>query len=126
MALILVVDDEQDACNMLHRILSGVGHRVVSFTGMEDALAWLQLNSPDLAIVDLKLQRRNGLELLKRIRSLNPRTRVVILTAYPSPETFFEAVNLGAAKYLIKPIEIDYLEASVEEVLKTATQAFTQ
>ena len=119
MALILVVDDEQDACIMLHRILSAVGHEVVTFTAAQDALAWLQLNSPELAIVDFKLQNLNGVELLKRIRSLNPTVRVVILTAYPSPETFIEALNLGAAKYLIKPIEIDYLESSIEEVLRS-------
>lgn len=119
MALILVIDDEQDACSMLYRILSAVGHRVVTFTEAEAALGWLHLNSPELAILDFKLQKLNGLELLKRIRSLNPTIRVVILTAYPSPETFIEAVNLGAAKYLIKPIEIDYLETSIDEVLRS-------
>ena len=121
MALILVVDDEQDACSMLHRILSAVGHQVVTFTEAEHALAWLQLHSPKLAILDLRLQDLNGLELLKRIRSLTPTTRVVVLTAYPSPETFLEALNQGVAKYLIKPIEIDYLEATIEEVLRGAS-----
>jgi len=118
MALILVIDDEQDACSMLHRILSAMGHQVGTFTEAGAALGWLQLHSPELAILDLKLQKVSGLELLKRIRSLNPTTRVVILTAYPSPETFIEAVNLGAAKYLLKPIEIDHLETSIEEVLR--------
>jgi DNA-binding NtrC family response regulator len=118
MALILVVDDEQDACSMLHRILSALGHQVMTFTEADDALVWLELNSPELAILDFKLQKLNGLELLKRIRSLTPTTQVVILTAYPSPETFIEALNLGAVKYLIKPIEIDYLETTVEEVLR--------
>lgn len=119
MALILVVDDEQDACIMLHRILTAVGHEVVTFTEAEAALAWLQLQAPELAILDYKLQRLNGLDLLKRIRSLNPTVRVIILTAYPSPETFLEALDLGAAKYLIKPIEIDCLETNVEEVLRS-------
>jgi DNA-binding response OmpR family regulator len=119
MALILVVDDEQDACTMLHRILSAGGHQVVTFTEAGDALEWLQCHSPELAILDFKLQNLNGLEVLKRIRSLNPTIRVVILTAYPSPETFIEALDLGAAKYLIKPIEIDYLETCVEEVLRS-------
>ena len=104
---------------MLHRILSAGGHEVVTFTEAEAALAWLQLNAPELAILDFKLQNLNGLDVLKRIRSLNPTVRVVILTAYPSPETFIEALDLGAAKYLIKPIEIDYLETSVEEVLRS-------
>ncbi len=121
MALILVVDDEQDACNMLHRILSTAGHDVVTYKNAYDALFWLQSNSPDLTILDYKLQGLDGIDLIKLIRNLNPDIRIVILTAYPSSEIAVEASKLGAAKYLIKPIEIDHLEASVEEVLRSVS-----
>jgi DNA-binding NtrC family response regulator len=119
MALILVVDDEQDACTMLHRILSVVGHEVVAFTHAHKALFWLQSNIPDLVILDFKLQGLDGIQLLKLIRELNPEIKTVILTAYPSVEIATEALKLGAMKYLIKPIEIDHLEANVAEVLSS-------
>lgn len=121
MALILVVDDEKDACIMLHRILSTVGHDVVSYRDAHDALSWLQSNTPDLAILDYKLQGLDGIELLRLIRELKQDIRVVILTAYPSSEIATEALKLGAVKYLVKPIEIDHLEASVEEVLSSVS-----
>lgn len=118
MALILVVDDEQDACGMLDRILSALGHEAVTFTDAYDALRWLQHHTPQLIILDFKMQTLDGIQLLKLVRKRDPQARVVILTAYPSPKTAAEAMQLGAAKYLTKPIEIDELEANVEEILK--------
>ncbi len=119
MAVILVVDDEQDACTMLDRILSAVGHEVVAFNEGHEALLWLERHKPDLTVLDLKLQNLDGIFLLRHIRERDPHAKVVILTAYPSAETSNQALLLGAAKYLIKPIEIDDLEANVEEVLSS-------
>lgn len=117
MALILVVDDEQDACSMLDRILSAMGHSVVSFTDGLDALQWLEQHLPQLVILDYKLQRMDGIEILKLIRKRNPSVGILMLTAYPSVQVAAEAMRWGAARYLTKPIEIDQLEACVEEVL---------
>lgn len=119
MAVILVVDDEQDACTMLHRILSAEGHEVVTFTEGLEALFWLERHKPDLTILDLKLQDLDGMFLLRHIRERDAQAKVVILTAYPSAETSRQALQSGAAKYLIKPIEIDDLETNVEEVLSS-------
>ena len=119
MALILVVDDEQDACTMVHRILSVKGHEVVTFTEGQGALLWLERHRPHLTVLDLKLPGVDGMVLLRHIRECDPQSKVVILTAYPSSETARKALQLGAAKYLIKPIEIDDLEANVEEVLSS-------
>jgi DNA-binding response OmpR family regulator len=119
MALILVVDDEPDACTMLHRILSAKGHEVITFTDGNEALSWLEDHKPHLAVLDLKLQSLDGILLLRLIRERDPQAKVVILTAYPSAETASEALQSGAVKYLIKPIEIDDLEGNVEEVLRS-------
>lgn len=119
MALIMVVDDEQDACTMLHRILSAKGHQVITFTDGHEALSWLENHKPHLTVLDLRLQGLDGILLLKLIRERDPQAKVVILTAYPSAETAAEALGSGAVKYLIKPIEIDDFEANVEEVLSS-------
>jgi DNA-binding response OmpR family regulator len=121
MALILVVDDEPDACTMLHRILSAKGHEVMTCTDGYEALSWLEHHKPHLALLDLKLQGLDGILLLKLIRERDPQARVVILTAYPSAETAIEALQSGAARYLIKPIEIDDLEGNIEEVLSSVS-----
>jgi two-component system, response regulator RegA len=119
MALILVVDDEQDACTMLHRILSAKGHEVVTFTDGQAALLWLEHRNPQLAVLDLRLQGMDGIALLRLIRLSNSQVKVVILTAYPSAETAGQALRSGAARYLIKPIEIDELEANIDELLSS-------
>ncbi len=125
MALILVVDDEQDACTMVHRILSAKGHEVVTFTDGRRALSWLERHRPDLTVLDLKLPGMDGMVLLRLIRKQDPGAKAVILTAYPSAESAREALGLGAAKYLIKPIEIDELETNVEDVLSSNSGPIT-
>jgi|WetSurMetagenome_2_1015567.scaffolds.fasta_scaffold02958_2 DNA-binding NtrC family response regulator len=125
MALILVVDDEQDACTMVHRILAAKGHEVVTFTEGQRALLWLERYRPHLTVLDLKLPGMDGIALLRLIRENDPRAKVVILTAYPSAESASEALRLGAAKYLIKPIEIDELETNVEDVLSSNSGPIT-
>jgi DNA-binding NtrC family response regulator len=125
MALILVIDDEQDACTMVHRILSAKGHEVVSFTDGQRALSWLERRSPHLTVLDLRLPGMDGMVLLRLIREKDPQAKVVILTAYPSAESAREALRFGAAKYLIKPIEIDELETNVEDVLSSDSGPIT-
>jgi DNA-binding response OmpR family regulator len=125
MALILMVDDEQDACAMVHRILSVKGHEVVTFTDGQGALLWLERYRPDLTVLDLRLPGLDGIALLRLMRERDPKAKVVVLTAYPSAETAGEALQLGAAKYLIKPIEIDDLEAQVDEVLSSISRPTT-
>jgi DNA-binding NtrC family response regulator len=119
MALILVVDDERDACLMLRRILGAMGHDVVTFNAAHSALAWLQGQVPQLAVLDYRLPDLDGLQLLGLMRSNYPDVKVLMLTAYPSAEVAAEAMALGAIAYLLKPIEIEELEARVEESLSS-------
>jgi len=71
----------------------------------------------DLAIVDIQLKRKSGIDVLKYIRNFNLVTKIIIITAFPSVETAKQAVSLGADDYLIKPIEIDDLEKKVNSLL---------
>lgn len=119
MALILVVDDERDACIMLRRILTAMGHEVVAFTQVSEALSWLDHFTPELALVDFRLQNANGIQMLREIRERSPRSKVIMLTAYPSAELAEKVIKMGAVKYLSKPIEIDELETLITEVLRS-------
>ncbi|MFP5213548.1 MAG: response regulator, partial [Acidobacteriota bacterium] len=76
MALILMVDDEQDACQMMRRILSMFGHQVEAFTGAPEAIQWLKANEPDLALLDIKLRGDDGLSILEFIRKRELCTKV--------------------------------------------------
>jgi DNA-binding NtrC family response regulator len=117
MALIMVLDDERDACRLMLRILSRLGHRVQEFCRADEARRWLETAEPDLALLDIKLKDDNGLSVLKFLRAHRPAVKVIMITGYPSSETSQEAFRLGVEDYLIKPVEIADLESRVDKVL---------
>ncbi|NLI29041.1 MAG: response regulator [Nitrospiraceae bacterium] len=117
MAHILVLDDVFDAVEMIKKILGRKGHHVVGFVDEDEALAYVMANPVDLAILDIKLRKLTGVEVLEELRSIRPELRVIMLTGYPTLETAREAVRLGASEYCVKPIEKEELEQKVESVL---------
>lgn len=118
MAEILVLDDVMDAGVLIRRILTRKGHEVHVFTEEEEALDHAAKNPVDLAILDIKLKRMTGVEVLDELKRRNPGIRVIMLTGYPTLETAGEAARLGAAEYCVKPIDKDELEAKVAAVLE--------
>lgn len=122
MADILVLDDVIDAGVVIKRILERQGHRVTVFTEEEEALAHAAKTRPDLAILDMKLKKLTGVEVLEELKTRSPQTRVIMLTGYPTLETARESARLGACEYCVKPIDKEELERKVEEALDTAPQ----
>jgi DNA-binding NtrC family response regulator len=118
MAKILALDDVLDAVNLIKRILQRKGHEVVTFTEEEEALNYARSNEVDLAILDIKLKKISGVDVLEELKNIAPATRVIMLTGYPTIETARESLKLGASEYCVKPIDKDELEEKVAEVLK--------
>jgi ActR/RegA family two-component response regulator len=117
MASILVLDDEMDAVVLIRKVLKKKGHEVFAFTEEEEALAFARSNPVDLAILDIKLKKMSGIQVLEELRRIRPDLSAMMLTGYPTVATAKEAVKLGAAQYCVKPIEIDELEGKVAEIL---------
>ena len=117
MAKILVLDDVEDAANLIKRILTSKGHTVLTFTDEEEALDALVSEKIDLAILDMKLKKMTGIEVLEELKKRSPSTRVIMLTGYPTIETARQSVKLGAQEYCVKPIDKQELEEKVELVL---------
>lgn len=117
MARIIVLDDVADAATMIKRILSRLGHEVEAFTEEQQALGFARANPVDLAILDIRLLKMSGVEVLEELRRISPATRAVMLTGYPTLETARQALDLGAAAYCVKPIDRADLEATVAKVL---------
>jgi DNA-binding NtrC family response regulator len=118
MAKIMVVDDVSDAGVLIKRILERKGHSVVPFTEEEEALEHARTQPVDLAILDIKLKRMTGVEVLEELKNINEAVKVIMLTGYPTLETARESVRLGADEYCVKPIDKDELEMKVAEVLE--------
>ena len=74
-------------------------------------------NSPDLIIMDIKMPGRNGIDVLKEIKSIDPKSLVIIMTAYGTTETAIEAMKYGAFDYILKPFPIPQMKGLVEKAL---------
>ncbi|BBD09830.1 response regulator [Desulfovibrio ferrophilus] len=117
MAHIIVLDDVMDAGVLIKRILERKGHSVTSFTEEEEALEHCRKNPVDLAILDIKLKKMTGVEVLEEIRKISKAIKVMMLTGYPTLETARECQQLGAEDYCVKPIDKDELEQKVDTIL---------
>jgi DNA-binding NtrC family response regulator len=117
MAMILALDDVLDAVELIKRILERKGHTVIPFTEEEEAIGYVESNGVDLAILDIKLKKMSGVEVLEELKKKSPTLEVIMLTGYPTIETARECLKLGAAEYCVKPIDKDELEEKVAQVL---------
>ncbi|MGC9195470.1 MAG: response regulator [Syntrophobacteraceae bacterium] len=117
MGLVVVLDDELDACRLVQRIISGMGHEVHAFTDHKEALKWIRGHKPDLALIDTKLHGACGVNVLRSILQMRLSTKVIMITGYPSEETVEEAMKIGVEDYLAKPLEIADLEERVNRAL---------
>jgi DNA-binding NtrC family response regulator len=119
-AHILVLDDELDAVVLIKRLFEQKGHQVFGFTEEEEAIAHARANKVDLAIIDIRLKKILGVEVLEELKKISPQIRAVMLTGYPTLESAQKAFELGVSEYLVKPIDIDELEEKVENILSSA------
>ena len=117
MAEILIIDDVLDACVLVKKILTRKGHTVHIFTEEEEAINHCKKNKIDLAILDIKLKKMSGIEVLSALMQINPTMKAIILTGYPTIETARDALAFGANEYCVKPIDKIELENKVESVL---------
>ena len=117
MADIAVLDDVLDAAILVQRILQRKGHEVVTFTEEEALLTHARSQPLDLVILDIKLKKMSGIEVLEELKAIKPEIRALMLTGYPTLETARESLRLGAGEYCVKPIDKDELEAKVAGLL---------
>ena len=113
---ILVVDDEIGPRESLRMILKP-SYEIVTADSGETALKTLSTFSPDLVFMDIKMPKMDGIELLQRIKSMDPTIEAVMITAYASLDTVKKALTHGAFEYLIKPFSRSDLEETVRRAL---------
>ena len=118
MALVLALDDVLDAGILIKRILERKGHQVLVFADEEEALQKARQQPIDLAILDIKLKKMSGVDVLAELKKITPGIGAIMLTGYPTMETARESLRLGADEYCVKPIDKDELEEKVAQVLK--------
>jgi two-component system NtrC family response regulator len=119
MATILIVDDDAAMREGLAETLSDLGHRAVEAPDGDAALAIAARERLDAVLLDLRIPRKDGLEILRQLRSRPGAPPIAILTAYASAENTIEAMRLGAFDHLTKPIGRDDLISLISRMLRS-------
>ena len=121
MISVLIVDDEYLIRSLIRNSISWTefGMEVVGEAGDgEEALAFIAAHQPQIALVDINMPILNGLELAQKVQERHYRTRIIFLTGYRDFEYAKQACDLGAFAYLLKPIEDDKLQETMEGVYR--------
>jgi len=116
MQTILVVDDDKSIRYSLKRMMEK-DFSILTAQNGEEALSRFSEHPPDLVIMDIKMPGRNGIEVLKEIKSIDPKSLVIIMTAYGTTETAIEAMKHGAFDYILKPFSIPKMKGLIEKAL---------
>jgi len=114
---VLIVEDEAIMRESLRDWLKDGGYEVETAEEGEEALEKIGKKEFSVAVLDLRLPGRDGLEVLKEATAKDPKIKGIIITAYPSVETAVTAMKMGAVDYIVKPFTPDALEKALQEVL---------
>ena len=114
---ILVCDDEEGIRESFKLILDDDYHLRFAHNGLE-ALELLKSFTPDLMLLDIKMPKMHGMEILKQVKQLKPKLPVIIVTGYQSVEMAQEALKHGAADYIPKPFETKEILSAVNNALR--------
>lgn len=112
---ILVVDDEQGILDFFKKALSKEGYEVITALSGQEAIKMVKEEKLNLVILDIKMPGIDGIETLKRIKRLNKKITVLMLTAYGTLDSAKEALKLGAQDYMTKPFKLDYIKEVIKE-----------
>ncbi|MFM8532103.1 MAG: response regulator transcription factor [Acidimicrobiia bacterium] len=113
---LLIIDDDDAFRERLVRAMRDRGFDATGAPNHRRAMTIAGLESPELALVDLKLRDESGLTVVKDLKAIDPATTVVVLTGYGSIATAVESIKLGAASYLTKPADADQIVAAFDGV----------
>lgn len=115
---ILVIDDDELVTTSLKRALSQSGYNVYIASSGKSGLKVIEEHEPDMVLLDIFLGDLNGMEVLKKIQSLNPDLPVVMITGFADVQTAVSAIKMGAIDFILKPINLDQLELIINKTLK--------
>jgi DNA-binding NtrC family response regulator len=115
---VLVVDDEEGIRQALDRFLSRLGYKVLQAASGAEALDRQTAGQPQAMLSDIRMPNMSGVELVPKALAVDSDLAVIMLTAIDEPRTAIECLKLGAYDYLIKPVDLDELELSLQAALR--------
>jgi DNA-binding NtrC family response regulator len=114
---ILVVDDEESLRTVLSTELLSEGYEVGTAADGDEAITEMGKTAFDLVLLDIKMPRMNGFEVLKHVKDKHPRTKVIMLTGFADLKNAIESKKLGAEDFVSKPYDLVDLLTTIERVM---------
>lgn len=118
MKKILIVDDQYGIRLLLSEVFKKEGYQTFIAAEGGEALTIVEDNKIDIAILDMKMPKMNGIEILKCIKETDRSIKVIMMTAYGEIENINEAKKHGILKLFFKPFDIEHLKSTVNEILR--------
>ncbi len=117
---ILVVDDDVDIVRIVTKMLSREDYVVDTAGGGEEALDKVSSSRPDVILLDIMMPRMNGIEVLRRIKEIDPTIRIIMITAFGDIDSYLDAMEWGAIEYINKPFETEELLKMINKISSAA------
>ena len=117
---LLLIDDEADVQYSFRRIFDSPSIQLTTASSGEEGLRLISSLKPDLVIMDVRMGGISGLEALRRMRAIDAKVPVIMMTAYGTTQTAIEAMKLGAYDYILKPFDVPKLKQLVMAALEAA------
>jgi two-component system response regulator PilR (NtrC family) len=115
---ILVADDEQSMREFLDIMLKKEGYKVSLASNGDDVLKLVEKDIFDLILLDIRMPKMDGLDVLKRVKAVSPETVVIMITAYASADTAIRAMKEGAYDYITKPFKVEEIKLIIKNALE--------
>ena len=120
MRTLLVIDDEPNIVYSFKSTLASAELNVISASTARDGIELIKTRRPDVVMLDVRLPDLSGLQAYERIRAIDERMPVIVMTAFAKTETAIEAMRLGAFEYLVKPVDLRRLKDVVSKALEVS------
>lgn len=120
MPKLLIVDDEASIHHAFHRAFREQSLEILTATTSSEAVTQMRTNQPDAVVLDLHLPDATGLETFLRLRAIDQRTPIILITGHGTTDLAIEAIKLGAFEYLLKPLELPQIRELVREAVHSS------
>jgi len=113
MVKLLIVDDDIPTCDFLNRYLGKRDYEVFTANDGESALSIVKEKQPNIVLLDIKMPGLSGITVLQKIKDIDKKSKVIMMTAVKDEEMVKLAMEYGASDYITKPFSLEYLESEV-------------
>lgn len=122
MSTILIIDDELPTLQMLSLYLEACGHKVLTAENETQGLEVFKRERPPIVLTDIKMPGRDGLDVLRQIKSLSPQTEVMVITGHGDKALAQQALELKASAFFNKPLDTEALDRAIKEIEQRLNQ----